>query len=47
MIGDGKGSGPSYNAARVEVAVIVAETPIDEPGDDRRNVEALTRLVKK
>jgi deoxyribonuclease-4 len=28
-------------------AAFIAETPIDEPGDDLRNVEALKGLVKK
>jgi hypothetical protein len=28
-------------------AAFIAETPIDVPGDDRRNVEALKKLVKK
>src|SRR5438067_13123864 len=32
---NGKGSGPSYNAARVELAVIVAETPLDDPVADQ------------
>jgi hypothetical protein len=27
-------------------AAFIAETPIDEPGDDRRNVAALKKLVK-
>jgi deoxyribonuclease-4 len=35
------------NDSRLAHAAFIAETPIDEPGDDRRNVEALTRLVKK
>jgi deoxyribonuclease IV len=26
-------------------AAFIAETPIDKPGDDRRNVDALKRLV--
>jgi hypothetical protein len=26
-------------------AAIIAETPIDKPGDDKRNVEALKKLV--
>ena len=33
------------NDPRVAHAAFIAETPIDEPGDDRRNVEALKRLV--
>jgi hypothetical protein len=28
-------------------AAFIAETPIDEPGDDVRNVAALRKLVKK
>ena len=35
------------NDPRLAHAAFIAETPIDEPGDDRRNVEALGRLVKK
>jgi deoxyribonuclease IV len=35
------------NDSRLAHAAFIAETPIDEPGDDRRNVEALRRLVKK
>ena len=35
------------NDARLKHAAFIAETPIDEPGDDRRNVEALKALVKK
>lgn len=34
------------NDPRVGHAAFIAETPIDEPGDDRRNVAALKRLVK-
>jgi len=34
------------NDPRVAHAAFIAETPIDEPGDDRRNVAALKRLVK-
>jgi hypothetical protein len=26
-------------------AAFIAETPIEKPGDDRRNVDALKRLV--
>lgn len=48
----GKGSiGPEpfrrlLNDARLAHAAFIAETPIDEPGDDRRNVAALKSLVK-
>jgi deoxyribonuclease-4 len=47
----GKGSigleafGRLLNDRRVAHAAFIAETPIDEPGDDRRNVEALKGLV--
>lgn len=34
------------NDSRVAHAAFIAETPIDEPGDDRRNVAALKKLVK-
>ena len=34
------------NNPRLTHAAFIAETPIDEPGDDRRNVEALKKLVK-
>jgi deoxyribonuclease IV len=34
------------NDPRLAHAAFIAETPIDEPGDDLRNVEALKRLVK-
>jgi deoxyribonuclease-4 len=34
------------NDPRLVQAAFIAETPIDQPGDDRRNVEALKRLVK-
>jgi deoxyribonuclease-4 len=34
------------NDPRLAHAAFIAETPIDEPGDDRRNVAALKRLVK-
>ena len=34
------------NHPRLTRAAFVAETPIDEPGDDKRNVEALKKLVK-
>jgi deoxyribonuclease IV len=33
------------NDPRVAQAAFIAETPIDEPGDDRRNVAALKKLV--
>jgi len=33
------------NDLRLAHAAFIAETPIDQPGDDRRNVEALKRLV--
>jgi hypothetical protein len=32
---NGKGAGPSYHAGLVEVAVIVAETPLDDPVADQ------------
>ncbi len=35
------------NDARLAHAAFIAETPIDEPGDDGRNVEALKKLVKR
>ena len=47
----GKGSiGPEpfrrlLNDPRLAHAAFIAETPIDQPGDDRRNVAALKRLV--
>jgi len=34
------------NDRRLAHAAFIAETPIDEPGDDRRNVDALKSLVK-
>jgi deoxyribonuclease-4 len=34
------------NDSRLAHAGFIAETPIDEPGDDRRNVAALKKLVK-
>jgi deoxyribonuclease-4 len=34
------------NEPRLKHCAFVAETPIDEPGDDRRNVAALKKLVK-
>ena len=33
------------NDLRLAHAAVIAETPIDKPGDDRRNVEALKKLV--
>jgi deoxyribonuclease-4 len=33
------------NDPRLANAAFIAETPIDEPGDDRRNVAALKKLV--
>jgi deoxyribonuclease-4 len=35
------------NDHRLKHAAFIAETPIDEPGDDRRNVDALKKLVSK
>jgi deoxyribonuclease-4 len=35
------------NDTRLTDAAFIAETPIDEPGDDRKNVVALKRLVAK
>jgi len=35
------------NDPRLKHAAFIAETPIDVPGDDRRNVDALKALVKK
>jgi deoxyribonuclease IV len=35
------------NHPKLKHAAFIAETPIDEPGDDRRNVEALKGLVAK
>jgi deoxyribonuclease-4 len=49
----GKGSiglepfGRLLNHPRLAHAAFIAETPIDEPGDDRKNVEALKKLVKR
>jgi len=37
--------GRLLNDPRLAHAAFIAETPIDEPGDDRRNVEALKSLV--
>jgi deoxyribonuclease-4 len=34
------------NDTRLKHAAFIAETPIDEPGDDRKNVEALKALVR-
>jgi len=34
------------NDPRLAHAAFIAETPIDQPGDDRRNVEALKKLVR-
>jgi deoxyribonuclease-4 len=34
------------NDHRLAHAAFIAETPIDEPGDDRKNVEALKKLVR-
>ena len=35
------------NDVRLSKAAFIAETPIDEPGDDRRNVQALKKLVRE
>jgi deoxyribonuclease-4 len=35
------------NDPRLAQAAFIAETPIDQPGDDRRNIAALKRLVAK
>src|SRR5207237_9023530 len=35
------------NDPRLTNAAFIAETPIDRPGDDRRNVEALKKLVSE
>jgi deoxyribonuclease-4 len=35
------------NDPRLKHAAFIAETPIDEPGDDQRNVNALKALVEK
>jgi len=35
------------NDPRLAHAAFIAETPIDKPGDDRRNVEALKSLVAR
>jgi deoxyribonuclease IV len=34
------------NDPRLAHVAFIAETPIDEPGDDRRNVAALKKLVR-
>jgi deoxyribonuclease-4 len=34
------------NDPRTEHAAFIAETPIEEPGDDLRNIETLKKLVK-
>ena len=39
--------GMLLNDSRLAHAAFIAETPIDEPGDDGRNVAALKKLVKK
>ena len=44
---DSSRSADLLNDSRLAHAAFIAETPIDEPGDDRRNVEALKLLVKK
>ena len=38
---------PDETNPRYLHAAFIAETPIDEPGDDRKNVEALKGLVRK
>lgn len=35
------------NDSRLKHAAFIGETPIDEPGDDRRNVDALKSLVRR
>ena len=35
------------NDARFAHCAFIAETPVDEPGDDRRNVETMLALVKR
>jgi len=35
------------NDPRLAQVAFIAETPIDRPGDDRRNINALKRLVRK
>ena len=39
--------GRLLNDLRLAHAAFIAETPIDKPGDDRRNVDALKKLVEK
>jgi deoxyribonuclease-4 len=38
--------GRLLNHPKLKHAAFIAETPIDEPGDDRRNVDALKKLVR-
>jgi deoxyribonuclease-4 len=49
-VGKGRIGEPTFrrllNDPRTAHAAFIAETPIDKPGDDRKNVEALKRLVK-
>jgi deoxyribonuclease-4 len=35
------------NDARFDHCAFIAETPVDEPGDEERNVRVLWSLVKK
>jgi deoxyribonuclease-4 len=35
------------NDPRTAHAAFIAETPIDEPGDDQKNIDALKGLVKE
>ena len=35
-----------FNDPRTKHAAFIAETPIDDPGDDLRNIETLKSLVK-
>jgi len=50
-IGKGTISAESFrrllNDPRLVHAAFIAETPIDKPGDDKRNVTALKRLVAR
>jgi deoxyribonuclease-4 len=46
MIGNGT-FGRLLNDLRLAHAAFIAETPIDKPGDDRRNVDALKKLVSE
>lgn len=39
--------GRLLNDPRLKHAAFIAETPIDQPGDDRRNVDALKKLVRR